>query len=133
VGPSVWPSDQEVIRTDENGKAYVRGSAYLSDADKERYYRGWSREAHDKFREVIRDNREMMFKATPQQRAEFSKKVFDKIDSLEKARGNTSTGTGGPTPGGGPYYRPGGPGFGGPGYGPGGPGGPPPFGGGRPQ
>ncbi len=96
VGPSVWPSEQEVIRTDENGKQYVRGSAYLSDADRDRYYRGWSREAHDKFREVIRDNRDMMFKASPQQRAEFSKKVFDKIDSEEKARGNTSTGAGGP-------------------------------------
>jgi hypothetical protein len=81
-----YPSDSEAIRNDENGKPYVRGSAYLSDADRERYYNGISREAHDKFREVIRDNREMMFKASPEERAAFAKKVLDKVEAEDRAR-----------------------------------------------
>lgn len=84
-----YPTDAEAIRHDENGKPYVRGSAYLSDADRERYYRGFSREAHEKFRDIIRDNREMMFKATPEERAAFSKKVFDQVDAEDKARGQS--------------------------------------------
>ena len=81
-----YPTDAEAIRNDENGKPYVRGSAYLSEADREKYYRGFSREAHEKFRDIIRDNREMMFKATPEERAAFSKKTFDAIDAEDKAR-----------------------------------------------
>lgn len=86
VGPSVWPSEQEAVRNDENGKPYVRGSVYLSDADRERYYRGFSREGHEKFRDVMRGNREMMFKASPQERAAMAKKVFDQVDAEEKNR-----------------------------------------------
>jgi hypothetical protein len=108
VGPSVWPSDQEAIRTGEDGKPYVRSSAYLSDADKERYYRGWSRESHEKYRGIVMENREMMLKASPQQRAEFAKKTFDQVDSEERARGNTGTS------GGSPYFRGPPPGSGGP-------------------
>lgn len=87
VGPSVWPSEQEALRNDENGRPYVRGSVYLSDADRERYYRGFSREGHEKFRDVMRDNRDKMFKASPQERAAIAKKVFDQVDAEEKNRG----------------------------------------------
>lgn len=85
-GPSRWPTNEEVIRTDENGKPYVRASPYLSDADRERYYKSWSREAHDKFRDIVRGNRDMMMKASPQERASFAKKAFDKLDAEERAR-----------------------------------------------
>ena len=56
-----YPSEREAI-TVVDGLTYVKGSAYLSDADREKYYRGFSHEAHDKFREILRDNREMMLK-----------------------------------------------------------------------
>lgn len=85
-GPSRYPTDSEAIRNDENGKPYVRASVYLSDADRERYYKNFSREAHDKFRDVVRGNREMMFKASPQERANFAKKIFDQISAEDKAR-----------------------------------------------
>lgn len=81
-----YPTDAEALRNDENGKAYVRGSVYLPDADRERYYHGLSREAHNKFREVIRANREMMIKASPEERAAFAKKVFDAVDAEDRAR-----------------------------------------------
>jgi hypothetical protein len=87
AGPSRWPTNEEVMRPDENGKIYVRASPYLSDADRDRYYKSWSREAHDKFRDVVRNNRDMMFKASPQERANFAKKAFDQIDAEERARG----------------------------------------------
>lgn len=86
TGPSRYPTDSEAIRNDENGKPYVRASVYLSDADRERYYKNFSREAHDKFRDVVRGNREMMFKASPQERAAFAKKIFDNISAEDKAR-----------------------------------------------
>ncbi|MEY4482632.1 MAG: hypothetical protein RL693_84, partial [Verrucomicrobiota bacterium] len=73
TGPSRYPTDSEAIRNDENGKPYVRASVYLSDADRERYYKSFSREAHDKFRDVVRGSREMMFKASPQERAVLAK------------------------------------------------------------
>lgn len=84
--PNRFPSDSEAIRTDENGKPYVRGSVYLTDAERERYYKSFSREAHDKFRDLVRNNREMMFKASPQERAAFAKKVFDQVEAEDKAR-----------------------------------------------
>lgn len=92
-GPSSGPrpdihslTDADVIRKDENGKEYVRGSSYLTDAQYERYRNGLSREAHDKYREVIRDNRDRMFKYNADQRADFSRKVFEKIEAEDKAR-----------------------------------------------
>lgn len=116
IGPSVWPKEEEVMRMGEDGKQYVRSSAYLNDADRDRYYRGWSREAHDKYRGILMEQRETMLKASPQQRAEIAKKVFDQVDSEEKQRGGSPRGDSG-----GPSYR------GGP---PSGSGGGPPFGGG---
>lgn len=86
TGPSHYPPDSEAIRNDENGKPYVRASVYLSDADRERYYKNFSREAHDKFRDAVRGNREMMFKASPQERAVFAKKLFDKIEAEDKGQ-----------------------------------------------
>lgn len=86
TGPSRYPTDSEAIRNDENGKPYVRASVYLSDADRDRYYKNFSREAHDKFRDAVRGNREMMFKASPQERAVFAKKLFDAIEAEDKAR-----------------------------------------------
>ena len=86
-GPSRWPSNEEAVRNDENGKPYVRGSVYLSDADRDRYYKGFSREGHEKFRDILRDNREKMFRASPQERAEFAKKIFDQVDAEEKTKG----------------------------------------------
>jgi hypothetical protein len=134
AGPSVWPSEQEVMRTDENGKQYVRSSAYLSDADRDRYYRGWSREAHDKYRGIIMDQQEVMLKASPQQRADIAKKVFDQVDAEEKARGGSPRNDSGGSP-----YRGGPPGSSGGSYSPyrggppgGSPGGPSFSGGGRP-
>ena len=73
------PTAAEAIRKDENGKEYVRGSAYLSPADQDFYHNKMSREAHDKYREVIRDARDKMFQMNDEQRAAFSKKVFDGV------------------------------------------------------
>ncbi len=77
-------SESEVIRKDENGKPYVRGSIYLPTEDREKYYNSMSREAHDKFRQVIQDNREKMFSYSPDQRAAYSKRVFDEVQSQER-------------------------------------------------
>jgi hypothetical protein len=107
-GPSVWPSDQDVLRTGEDGKLYVRSSAYLSDADRERYYRGWSRDSHEKYRGILMEQRETMLKASPQQRADIAKKVFDQVDAEERARGGSGGDSGRPSFGG--PYRGGGPG-----------------------
>ena len=74
------------FRTDENGKQYVRGSIYLNDEDRERYYRGWSRESHDRYRDIIQKNRDRMFQWSHEERAAFSKKVFDSIDREEQSR-----------------------------------------------
>lgn len=85
-GPTRYPTDAEAIRNDENGKPYVRASVYLSDSDKERYYRGWSREGHEKFRDVVRNARDKMFAAKPEERAAMAKKMFEEIDATERAR-----------------------------------------------
>jgi hypothetical protein len=84
VFASRFPTEEEVTRKDENGKPYISGSLYLSDADRDRYHSGISKEAHDKFRQEIRDNRAMMFSASPEERAAFAKKVFDKVVSEDK-------------------------------------------------
>lgn len=86
TGASHYPTDSEAIRNDENGKPFVRGSVYLSDTERERYNKSFSKEAHDKYRDIIRSNREMMFKASPQERVVFSKKVFDAVESEDIVR-----------------------------------------------
>ena len=80
-----YPTDAEAL-TVINGVTYVKGSAYLSDADREKYYRGISREAHEKYREILRDNREMMLKATHEERAAFAKKMLDAVEAEDKTR-----------------------------------------------
>ena len=85
-GQSVrYPTAAEAIRKDENGKEYVRGSAYLSQQDQDIYHNKMSREAHDKFREIIRDSRDKMFQMSDEQRAAFSKKIFDKVLSTDQS------------------------------------------------
>ena len=102
-GPSVWPKEEEVMRMGEDGKQYVRSSAYLSDADRDTYYRGWSREAHDKYRGILMEQREVMLKASPQERADIAKKMFDQVNAEEKARGPSRNDSGNS-----PYRGPGG-------------------------
>jgi hypothetical protein len=80
-----YPTDAEAL-TVVNGLTYVKGSAYLSEADRERYYRGISREAHEKYREILRNNREMMLKATHEERAAFAKKMLDTVEAEDKTR-----------------------------------------------
>ena len=83
--PSKIPTEEEFTGHDENGKAYVRGSVYLSDADRDRY-RTLSKESHDKFRQEIRDNRDKMFSLSPEERAAYAKKVFDSAIAADRAR-----------------------------------------------
>ena len=76
--------ESEIIRKDKDGKPYIRGSIYLPTEDRDRYYNSISREAHEKFLQVIQDNRERMMNYTPDQRQAFAKKVFDKIADDKK-------------------------------------------------
>jgi hypothetical protein len=80
------PTEQEYMRKDENGKAYVSGSVYLSEADHDRYRNSLSKEAHDRFREIIRDSRDKMFSMSATERADFAKKVLDKVDAEDKTK-----------------------------------------------
>ncbi len=77
--------ESDVIRKGSDGKEYVRGSIYLPTKDRDYYYNDMSRDARDKYRQVIEENRDRMFRYNPDQRASFSKKVFDKIVSDEKS------------------------------------------------
>ena len=86
---SRFPTEQEVTRKDENGKSYISGSMYLSDADHETYRHGMSPEARDKFRQEIRVARDKMSSFSPQERATFAKKVFDNAMSEDKAGAST--------------------------------------------
>jgi len=74
-------SEAEYTRKDENGKLYVRGSIYLPTADRDYYYNKMPDAARDKFREIIRNERDRLFKYTPDQRASYVKKVFDKVNA----------------------------------------------------
>lgn len=74
-------SEAEYTRKDENGKLYVRGSVYLPTADRDYYYNKMPDAARDKFREIIRNERDRLFKYTPDQRASYVKKVFDKVNA----------------------------------------------------
>lgn len=78
-------AESDIIRKDENGKPYVRGSIYLPTEDRERYYNSMSREAHDKFRQVIQDSRDKMFSYSADQRAAFAKQVFDQVEAQDRA------------------------------------------------
>jgi hypothetical protein len=78
-------AESDYLRKDENGKTYIRGSIYLPTEDRDHYYNGMSTVARDRFREVIRDNRDKMFSFTPDQRAAYTKQVFDQAEAEERA------------------------------------------------
>lgn len=74
--PSKIPTPEEFTGHDEKG-AYVRGSPYLNDEDRNRFRNGISREVRDKFVKIVHDNREMMFKSSPEERAAIVKQALD--------------------------------------------------------
>lgn len=79
-------TEAEYTRKDENGKLYVRGSVYLPTSDRDYYYNKMPEAARDKFREVIRNERDRLFKYTPDQRALYVKRVFDKVNAENRER-----------------------------------------------
>ena len=74
--PSKIPTPEEFTGHDEKG-AYVRGSPYLNDEDRNRFRSGISREVRDKFVKIVHDNRDTMFKSSPEERAVFVKQALD--------------------------------------------------------
>jgi hypothetical protein len=84
--PSHTPTKEEFTGHDEHGKEYVRGSVYLSDADRDRYHKELSKEAHNKFRDLIRDNRDKMFSMSTDERTTYAKKVFDEVSAEDRKR-----------------------------------------------
>ena len=84
-GPSRLPTDAEAVSNDESGKPFVRGSVYLSDADRERYYREMGSAGHDRFRQIILGNREKMFGASPAERSAMAKQAFEEGIQADKA------------------------------------------------
>jgi hypothetical protein len=75
---------EDMIRKDKDGKDYVRGSVYLPTEDRDKYYNDMSREAHEKFQTAIQDSRNYMFKASPEDRQAYAKKVFDRVTAGDK-------------------------------------------------
>jgi len=78
-------SESEYLRKDEKGNAYVRGSIYLPTEDRDKYYNSMSSSARDRFRQIIQDSRDKMFSYTPDQRAAYAKKAFDKAEAEDRA------------------------------------------------
>ncbi len=78
------PTDAEAIVHDSSGKTFVRSSLYLSEADRDKYHNGMSKEAHDQYRQTMRDSTDKMLQMAPEQRAAFAKQVFDKVTSEDK-------------------------------------------------
>jgi hypothetical protein len=76
--PSKIPTEQEFTGHDEKG-AYVRGFAYLSDRDRDRFRSEIPKEVREKFLNIVHDHREMLFKASHEDRAAFVKKAFDAV------------------------------------------------------
>ncbi len=77
---------EDYTRKDKDGKEYIRGSIYLPTEDRDHYYNDLSREGHEKFLTTIQDARNYMFKASPDERAAYAKKVFDKVKADDKGR-----------------------------------------------
>jgi hypothetical protein len=76
--PSRPPTPEEYTGHDDKG-AYVRAMPYLNEADREKFRNGISRETREKLLNIVHDNRERMFRYTPDQRASYVKKVFDAV------------------------------------------------------
>lgn len=74
--PSRIPSPEEFTGHDDKG-AYVRGVPYLSDEDRERFRRSMPREIREKFLNIVHDHRDMLFRASHEERAAFVKKALD--------------------------------------------------------
>ena len=75
--PSKIPTKEEYTGKDEKGE-YVRGMPYLTDDDRNRF-REVPREIREKFLNVVHDHRDMLFKASHEERAAFVKKVYDSV------------------------------------------------------
>lgn len=74
--PSKVPTPEEFTGHDDKG-AYVRGVPYLSDEDRERFRSSMPREIRERFLNIVHDHREMLFKASHEDRAAFVKKALD--------------------------------------------------------
>ena len=76
--PSRIPTKEEFTGHDEKGD-YVRGVPYLTDQDRERFRNGISKETREKFLDIVHNHRDMLFKASHEDRAAFVKKAFDAV------------------------------------------------------
>ena len=76
--PSKIPTPEEFTGHDDKGP-YVRGMSYLNDTDRDRFRKDISSEVRQKFLDVVHDHREMLFKASHEERAAFVKKAFDSV------------------------------------------------------
>jgi hypothetical protein len=76
--PSKIPTPEEFTGHDDKG-AYVRGFAYLSDRDRDRFRGEIPKEVREKFLNIVHDHRDMLFKASHEDRAAFVKKAFDAV------------------------------------------------------
>ncbi len=82
--PSKIPTPEEFTGHDDKG-AYVRGFAYLNDEDRDRFRRGISRDVREKFLNMVHDQRDVMFKASHEERAAIVKKAFDAAEGKSGA------------------------------------------------
>ncbi len=90
------PTEQEAIIKDSSGNTFVRTSLYLSEADRDKYHNGISREAHDQYRDTMRNNTEKLLTMSPEQRAAFAKQVLDQVSANDKGGSPQDRGNGGP-------------------------------------
>jgi hypothetical protein len=74
--PSRIPTPEEVVGKDDKGP-YVKGMPYLSDEDRARFGSSISREVREKFLQIVHDKRDMLFKASHEERAAFVKKALN--------------------------------------------------------
>lgn len=74
--PSRIPTPEEFTGHDEKG-AYVRATPYLSDEDRERFRGSIPRSVREKFLNIVHDHRDVLFKASHEERAAFVKKALD--------------------------------------------------------
>ncbi len=81
--PSRIPTPEEFTGHDDKG-AYVRGSPYLNDEDRDRFRNGISKEAREKFVQIVHDHRELMFKSSHEERAAFVKQTLDAVEGKRR-------------------------------------------------
>lgn len=78
-------SESDYLRKDKDGKTYIRGSIYLPTEDRDKYYNSMTSAARDRFRQIVEDGRDKMKAYSPDQRAAFAKKAFDKAEAEDRA------------------------------------------------